>query len=107
MKTILVTGAAGYIGSRLVPFLLRKKYKVKALDRFFFGTDHIKSHKNLKLIKSDVRKIDPRIFKGVYGVIDLAALSNDVTGEKFIKETYDINFKSRLNIAKISKKKWR
>ena len=106
MKTILVTGAAGYIGSRLVPFLLKKKYKVKALDRFFFGADHIKPHKNLKLIKSDVRKIDPRIFKGVYGVIDLAALSNDVTGEKFVKETYDINFKSRLNIAKISKK-WR
>ena len=104
MKTILVTGAAGYIGSRLVPFLLKKKYKVKALDRFFFGADHIKPHKNLKLIKSDVRKIDPRIFKGVYGVIDLAALSNDVTGEKFVKETYDINFKSRLNIAKISKK---
>ena len=40
MKTILVTGAAGYIGSRLVPFL-QEKYKVKALDGFFFGADHI------------------------------------------------------------------
>ena len=57
------------------------------------------------MIKGDTRKIDQKIFKGVYGVIDLAALSNDVTGEKFVKETYDINFKSRLNIAKISKKK--
>ncbi len=104
MKTILVTGAAGYIGCRLIPFLLKKKYRVKAFDRFFFGSNNIKTHKNLKLIRGDVRNIDPKIFRGVYGVIDLAALSNDVTGEKFIKETYDINFKSRLNIAKISSK---
>jgi len=104
MKTILITGAAGYIGSRLVPFLLKKKYKVRAIDRFFFGKDHIKPNKNLELIKHDVRNTNPKFFENVYGVIDLAALSNDVTGEKFIKETYDINFKSRFRNAKIAKK---
>lgn len=104
MKTILVTGAAGYIGSRLVPFLLKKNYKVIAFDRFFFGVDHLKPHKYLKLIKGDVRHFDAKIIKSVYGIIDLAALSNDLTGEKFVKETYDINFKSRYNLAKIAKK---
>jgi len=35
VKTILVTGAGGYIGSVLVPKLLFKGYRVKAVDKFF------------------------------------------------------------------------
>ena len=34
MKEILVTGAGGYVGSVLVPKLLDKGYRVKAIDRF-------------------------------------------------------------------------
>ena len=37
MKKILITGAAGYIGSMLTPFLVSKGFKVIAVDRFFFG----------------------------------------------------------------------
>ena len=35
IRNIAVTGAGGYVGSILVPLLLRKKYKVVAIDRFF------------------------------------------------------------------------
>ena len=36
-KRVLITGAGGYIGTLLVPLLLKNKFKVVALDRFYFG----------------------------------------------------------------------
>ena len=104
MKTILVTGASGYIGSILVRTLLRNSFKVKALDAFYFG-DNLPNDKKLQKIKCDVRKIDIKFFKDVYAVIDLAAISNDTSGQIFKKETKEVNFLARLNTANIAKKK--
>ena len=61
MKKILVTGAGGYIGSVLVPYLLKKKYKVLAVDRFFFG-NFLKKNKNLSCLYQDIRTIDKKYF---------------------------------------------
>ena len=36
-KTLLVTGCAGFIGSHLVDYLLKKKYRVIGLDNFSTG----------------------------------------------------------------------
>ena len=36
-QTVLVAGGAGYIGSILVPKLLERGYRVRVLDRLFFG----------------------------------------------------------------------
>ena len=36
-KRVLITGAGGYIGTLLVPLLLKNKFKVVALDRPYFG----------------------------------------------------------------------
>lgn len=99
---ILVTGASGYIGSILVRELLRQNYKVKALDAFYFG-DNLPTHKNMIKIKCDVRNIPKKIFKNVDAVIDLAAISNDPSGQVFNKETKEINFLSRLICAKLAK----
>lgn len=102
-KTILVTGAGGYIGSVLVPELLKKNYSVLALDKFFFGNT-IKSHKNLKKIKIDCRNINVKYFKDLHAVIDLVGISNDASGERFKSITWEVNFRSRLNTAKLAKK---
>ncbi|MCD6446230.1 SDR family oxidoreductase [Candidatus Bathyarchaeota archaeon] len=103
---VLVTGGAGYIGSVMIQLLLEKGYKVKCLDRFFFGKETLKnviSNPNLEIIKDDVRWFNPEILKDVHAVFDLAALSNDPTGELDPAKTYDINYLGRLRVAKLSK----
>jgi nucleoside-diphosphate-sugar epimerase len=103
---VLVTGGGGYIGSVLVPRLLKEGYKVKVLDRFFFGQETLSSvskNKNLKLIQDDTRWFDPKILKNVDVVMDLAALSNDPSGELNPKMTMEINHKGRARVAKLSK----
>ena len=103
---ILVTGGAGYLGSVLVSQLLKSGYKVKCLDRFFFGKESLQeaiSSPNLELIKDDIRWFDPKILENVDAVLDLAALSNDPSGELDASKTFDINYKGRARVAQMSK----
>ncbi|MCB1884287.1 MAG: SDR family oxidoreductase [Geminicoccaceae bacterium] len=103
MERILVTGAAGYIGTTLVPMLLEAGYRVRAIDRFFFGENNLPDHPRLERIKADSRRLAPEHFSGVDHVVDLVAISNDPSGELFQKATYDINFESRVACARLAK----
>ena len=58
MKSILVTGGGGYLGSILVPELLKLGYKVTVLDLFIYSQDSLLdcvSNKKLKVINGDCR----------------------------------------------------
>lgn len=103
MKTVLVTGAGGYIGAVLVPKLLSKGYKVKALDRFFFGKDKLEENSNLTLIQEDSRRLHQEVFANVDFVIDLVAISNDPSGELFEEATWQTNHVSRVRTAILAK----
>ena len=99
---ILVTGAGGYIGSTLVPQLLETGHKVTALDRYFFGVnvlDSVAVNPRLKILRRDVRDITPNDLAGVDAICDLAAMSNDPSGDLNPNLTEDINLKARQRLG--------
>ena len=101
--TVLVTGAGGYIGTALVPMLLEQGFKVKAIDRYFFGRELLPEDAALEIVREDARMLKLEDFAGVDYVIDLVAISNDPSGELFQTETYAINHKARATIARLAK----
>ena len=56
-KNILITGGGGYVGSYLVPFLLKKDFHITVYDRFYFNSNYLPNHKNLKIINGDIRDV--------------------------------------------------
>lgn len=83
-QTVVVTGGAGYCGSRLVPQLLGDGYKVRVFDVMYFGNDFLpKQHSNLEIIKGDIRdtKKLKEVFDGSDSVVHLACISNDASFE--------------------------
>ena len=60
MKTCLVTGGAGFLGSHLCTFLLEKGYRVIALDNCITGNTeniaHLKNNPNFSFINHDCTK---------------------------------------------------
>ena len=102
MTRVLVTGAGGYIGSTLVPLLLERDYTVVAVDRFFFGADRLPEHPQLEVRVEDVRRLKVKDFHGVDAVIDLAAISNDPSGELFQEPTWAINHRARVRCAHLA-----
>jgi nucleoside-diphosphate-sugar epimerase len=81
-QLILVTGGAGYIGCVLVPRLLARGYRVRVLDRMYFGDDPLAGFRDqVELVIDDVREMAEDVLDGVDGVIHLAGLSNDPTAE--------------------------
>jgi nucleoside-diphosphate-sugar epimerase len=76
---ILVTGGAGYLGSILVPELLKAGHRVTVLDSFMFrqsSLNHVCHEPNFSVVKGDIRIADTiaPLLKKADIVIPLAAL---------------------------------
>lgn len=78
-ETILVTGGAGYIGSVLVPELLREGYKVTVVDSLFYNQSTLLaccSNPYFEFIKGDI--CNDKMMAGLIGkndiIIPLAAI---------------------------------
>ena len=54
---IFITGGAGYVGSALVPDLLKSGHHVTVIDLMIYGNDVLDNHPNLKIVQGDIRDI--------------------------------------------------
>lgn len=106
-KTILVTGGAGFIGSVLVNQLLSSNnHKIFVLDNFCFNINPFKDMNSsfLKIIKADARYVNPKVFKDIDIVVDLAAISQPDSEEKIDKNLfYEMNYLLPIRICNLSK----
>jgi len=80
MPKILVTGGAGYIGSVLVPELLKQGYEVVVIDNFMYNQTSLLDcccDKNLTVIRGDARdeRLISKYIKGVDYIFPLACLT--------------------------------
>lgn len=109
-KTILVTGADGFIGSHLTEYLLNKGYKVKALSLYnsfnFWGwLEEIPENKNLEIVTGDVRDPDfcLQIQKDVDITFNLAALIAIPFSYTAPSSYIDTNINGCLNICQAAR----
>jgi nucleoside-diphosphate-sugar epimerase len=101
IKTVLVTGGAGYVGSKLLPALLTEGYRVIVVDRLTYGGEsllHTWEHPGFTFHKCDIRdhsRFD-RILEAERpeAVIHLAAIVGDPACKREPQEALEINWEA-------------
>ncbi|MDM8542416.1 SDR family oxidoreductase [Desulfococcaceae bacterium HSG9] len=109
LKTVLVTGGAGYVGAVLVPKLINAGYKVKVIDLYLYGTDvfdTVPKKTDLTEIKGDIRdqRLLAKHIPGCDAIIHLACISNDPSYELDPQLGKSINYDAFPPLVDISKK---
>lgn len=101
----MVTGAGGYLGSVLLPMLLKAGHQVIAVDKFYFGDqplNKVAGSPGLEIRRCDVRDISAADLAGVDTVISLAAISNDPAGDLAPNWTVEINQDATIRLAELA-----
>jgi len=103
---VLVTGHNGYVGTVLVPMLLKAGHDVVGLDSNLyqaatFGDENATA--SIPAIQRDVRDVTHADLDGVDAILHLAGLSNDPLGDLNPELTYEINHQASVRMAKMAK----
>ncbi len=102
----VVTGHLGYIGTVMVPMLLRSGHEVVGLDSDLyegctFAPGGIIA--DVPHIRKDVRDAAATDLGGVDAIVHLAAVSNDPLGNLRPGTTYSINHRASVRLARLAK----
>ena len=102
---IIVTGGAGFVGSNLVEFLIKKtKYQIISLDNYSSGTkkNHIK-HKRIKYLKgstTEIKKILDKYKNNIKSIFHFGEFSRIYQSFKKFNECYQSNSVGSLAVFK-------
>jgi|TARA_B100001964_G_scaffold185830_1_gene206256 nucleoside-diphosphate-sugar epimerase len=111
MRTILLVGGAGYVGTVVTEYLLSLGYKVKNLDLFLYNNEHCISkylnNKNYQSITGNFCKSETltNALEGVSDVVLLAGLVGDPITKKYPLESKKINEIGMVNCIDLLNKK--
>lgn len=99
---ILITGGAGFIGSELGKFLLKKRFSIKLLDNLEYGyRDNFEDSEYLKnnFILADVREKDfVKYLENIDIVFHLAGISALPECESHPAKAFDVNTTGTVNV---------
>lgn len=104
---VLVTGGAGYIGSRLVSHLLIAGFHVTVVDRLAYGGHAILpfiGHKKFRFVAGDIRRpagLLPEL-RGVDAVVNLAAIVGEQACARNEADTISINRDGAIELVKLA-----
>ena len=103
-EKILVTGGAGYIGSILVPILLKKGYKITVLDSLIFNQSTLLdccADPNFEFIQGDIcdHSLVNGLLVGFDIVIPLAAIVGAPACKRNPSLTRLVNYDAHMNIV--------
>lgn len=104
-RRILVTGAAGYIGSALVRDLLELGHEVVAIDTMVFGErglHGVAHHPNLTVRRMDVRGLQREHLGGIHAIVDLAGIGDARAAELDPAWTHAVNHLARVRLAQLA-----
>lgn len=108
VSTVLVVGGAGYIGSALIPKLLDREHRVRALDLLIYGDEPVarfRDHPRFELVQGDFRHIElvAEAMRGVDAVVHLGAIVGDGACELDENLTIEVNLSSTRTIASLAR----
>jgi len=105
MKTILVTGGAGFLGSHLCDRLLAQGHHVICLDSFLTGgrdnLQHLKAERNFSLIEQDI--ITPLSLEHVDEIYNLACPASPVHYQHDPIHTMKTSVLGALNMLELAR----
>jgi nucleoside-diphosphate-sugar epimerase len=101
---VLVTGGAGYVGSKLVPALLKGGHQVRVLDKLLFGDEGLAACRdNVELVAGDVRTVGAEVLKKIDAIVHLAGVSNDPTAEYNPEANKSVNTDATIRLGNMAK----
>lgn len=108
MDKILITGAAGFIGSHLCDFFLKRQFKVIGIDNFLTGDyrniEHLENEQNFTFLKHDIQ--DPIFIKGdIQYILHFASPASPIDYLKIPIETLMIGSIGTKNILDLANQK--
>ena len=98
---IFITGACGYQGTKFVPILLSKGYKVVSLDTEWFG-NRLPKHKNLVHLKKNLLDINKQDLKDVDLIVHLSSIANDPMGDLKQHKTWEFSCLATMKLLELA-----